>query len=524
MDGLQEIQRQAGSLSRILAAVVLATAIGRGALAVDYYWTADGTNLGGSGTWNTTSSLWRSGSATGSLTTFTSATTSQAFLQGTSGTLTTSGTPQFNRITVNSGNFTVSGLVSWANDGTLSPPRAIVVNPSSSLTITSTNGGGLPISILGGGTASFTQSNRNYGGTMTVSNAGTRLIFTAVNGLDNGSNSTPLTMQAGTTLQLNQTNNFRAAMSLSSAAVEVNAANALVFQTSSSVSVSGTAQSVIKTGTNAAGTIQFNSNRTFTVAATGDPSGVDLDIRCGIGGGSGFTKAGNGVMRLGGTTTFSGSSAVSSGTLLIDGNSLASTGTMSVAGVLGGSGTLGGTIAVAATGRVTPGSGIGTLTGGSAATFASGAVFDYQMLTSATTADLLKLAGNLTLTGSVALSLSDLASSSILPADTVLSLANYGGSMSGLFSYGGVSLNENDQFTFGSNTWRIAYASTQQGANVATPLPSGLFVNLIVVPEPAYLAAIGVAIAVVGGSLLTGRGFSRRPRGIPDREEPGSGR
>jgi hypothetical protein len=146
------------------------------------------------------------------------------------------------------------------------------------------------------------------------------------------------------------------------------------------------------------------------------------------------------------------------------------------------------------------------------------------MLTSATTADLLKLAGNLTLTGSVALSLSDLASSSILPADTVLSLANYGGSMSGLFSYGGVSLNENDQFTFGSNTWRIAYASTQQGANVATPLPSGLFVNLIVVPEPGYLAAIGVAIAVVGGSLLTGRGFSRRPRGIPDREEPGSGR
>jgi fibronectin-binding autotransporter adhesin len=494
-----------GSRPAAFLIALLLMAWARTVPAVDYYWTADGTNLGGSGTWNTTSSLWRSGSATGSLTTFVSASTSQAFLQGTSGTLTTSGTPQFNRITVNSGSFTVSGLVAWASDGTVSPTRAILVNPSTALTITSTNGGGFPISVLGGGTLSFTQSNRNYGGTMTVSTAGTRLIFTAVNGLDNGTNSTPLTMQAGTVVQLNATNNYRAALSLSSAAVEVNSAGAIVFQASSSVSVSGTAASLIKTGTNSAGTIQFNSTRTFTVASTGDPSGVDLDIQCRITGGSGFTKSGTGTMRLSGTTSsYTGATTVSAGKLIIDGDNLAATGTVSVAAGawLAGSGTTGGALSIS--GSLSPGNAIGTLTGGSSASFASGSLFDYQMLTSTPSADLLKVSGNLTLTGSVALSLSDLGSSSVLPDGTVLSLVNYGGAASGLFSYGGVTLNDNDQFTFGSNTWQIAYNSTAAGANVSSPLPSGAFVNLVVVPEPSSLVLLALA-AVAGGVLCLRR-------------------
>jgi autotransporter-associated beta strand protein len=455
--------------------------------AVEYYWTADGTSLGGNGTWNTSSSNWFVGSSSGSLGTFVSATTSQAFLQGTSGTLTATGTPQFNRITVNSGSFTVSGLVSWANDGTASPNRAIVVNPATALTITSTNGGGLPLSVLGGGTLTFTQSNRNYGGTITASTAGTRLIFTAVNGLDNSTNSTPLTMQAGTTLQLNQTNNYRAALALSSATVEVNTTSALVFQSSASVSVSGTSTSVIKTGTNPAGTIQFNSTRTFTVASTGDPSGVDMDIQCRITGGSGLTKAGAGTMRLSGTTSsYTGATTVSAGRLVIDGDNLAATGQVSVAAAawLAGSGTTGGALSIS--GTLSPGNGVGTLTGGSSASFAAGSLLDYQLLTSATAGDLLRMAGNLTLTGSVGLALADPGAASLLPADTVLSLVNYGGTASGLFSYGGVPLADNDTFTFGPNTWRIAYQSTVPGANVANPLPGGTFVNLIVVPEPAF--------------------------------------
>lgn len=507
------VGRISSYVAGLSAVVALATCGGipPAVTAAEFYWTADGSTLGGSGTWNTTSSLWRSGSATGPLTTFVSATTSQAFLQGTSGTLTTNGTPQFNRITVNSGSFTVSGLVAWATDGTISPSRAIVVNPSTALTITSTNGGGVGLSVFGGGTLTFTQSNRNYGGTITVSTAGTRLIFSAVNGLDNGSNSTPLTMQAGTTLQLNQTNNYRAAMSLSSAAVEVNAGSALVFQNGSSVTVTGTSASVIKTGTNAAGTIQFNNNRTFTVGSTGDPSGIDFDIQCRTTGGSGFTKAGAGTMRLSGTTSsYTGATTVSAGKLIIDGDNLAATGTVSVAagGLLAGSGTTGGVLSIS--GSLSPGNGIGTLTGGSSASFASGSLFDFQMLTSTTAADLLKLSSGLTLTGSVGLALSDLAPSAILPANTVLSLVNYGGAVSGQFSYGGSPLNDNDQFVFGSNTYRIEYASAQQGVNVAAPLPSGQFVNLIVVPEPECLATVATVVALTGRYLARRRDGGRR--------------
>jgi len=143
-----------------LWAVILTVTSVRPAAAVDYYWTASGTSLGGSGTWNTTSSNWFVGSSSGALGPYVSSTTSQAYLQGTSGTLTTSGTPQFCRINVTSGSFTLSGAVAWANNGTLSPARGIVVSPSAALTITSANGAGRGLGIQGGGTGTFTSANQ----------------------------------------------------------------------------------------------------------------------------------------------------------------------------------------------------------------------------------------------------------------------------------------------------------------------------------------------------------------------------
>ncbi|MBU6308164.1 MAG: autotransporter-associated beta strand repeat-containing protein [Planctomycetes bacterium] len=325
-----------GSLvGRIAAAVMAVASVAvpvRETMAVDYYWTATGTSLGGSGTWNTTSSNWFVGSSSGTLGSFVSSTTSQAYLQGTSGTLTASGIPQFCRINVTSGSFTLSGVVAWANNGTLSPARAIVVSPSTSLTITSTNGAGLGLGIQGGGTVNFTSANKPYPGAITVSTAGTRLIFSGVNGLDgtaNSDNSTALTLGAGTTLQLDKTNNYRTTMTLNGATIDARSGGSsgasLVFQNNSAVTVGGTAKSTILS-TTGSGQINLNSTRTFTVNGTGDASGVDLEISAQVIGGNGFTKSGTGTLLLSGSNTFSGTTTVTAGRLVL-GNQYALAGT-----------------------------------------------------------------------------------------------------------------------------------------------------------------------------------------------------
>ncbi len=331
------VNHAAWSVSRpvalvLLGAVVMCLPSGQRAAAVDYYWTASGTSLGGSGTWNTTSSNWFVGSSTGTLGTYVSATTSQAYLQGLSGTLTTSGTPQLTRINVTSGSFTLSGAVAWANNGTLSPARAIVVSPAAALTITSNNGAGLGLGVQGGGTITFSAANKPYPGAITVSTPGTRLIFSGINGLDgtaNSDNSTQLTLGNGTTLQIDRTNNYRQTLTLNGATVDVRSGGAsgasLVFQNNSGITVGGTAKSTILAA-NGTGQINLNSTRTFTVNSTGDASGVDLEISAQIIGGNGFTKSGSGTLLLTGSNTFGGTTRVNAGRLVL-GNQYALAGT-----------------------------------------------------------------------------------------------------------------------------------------------------------------------------------------------------
>ena len=302
---------------RVVGGVLAAALAAGSAPAIDYYWDADGdasATLGGSGTWNTSNLNWRNGSATGPVGTWVNSTTSIAFLQGTSGTLAASGGPQVNKINVTSGSFTLTGLVSWQGND-----RAINVSPGSALTVTSTNGAGIALTVGGGGTTTFTANNRAYGSTaaMSVTGSGTRLIFSGVNGLDNGTSSIGLTLGRDTTLQLNQTNNYRATLTLNGATVDARAANSLVFQNSSAVTVGGTAASRITSSTGTAGGIQLNSARTFTVNSTGDPSGVDLEIATRISGGSGFTKAGAGTLVLSASNSFGGTTRVNAGRLVV---------------------------------------------------------------------------------------------------------------------------------------------------------------------------------------------------------------
>jgi hypothetical protein len=98
----------------------------------------------------------------------------------------------------------------------------------------------------------------------------------------------------------------------------------------------------------------------------------------------------------------------------------------------------------------------------------------------------------------VDLIVTDLGGSLALPQGTTLSLANYVGGQSGVFSRGGAALAENATFTVGLNTWRINYSATESGANVTAPLPSSSFVNIAVVPEPTsalYVTAFACGVA-----------------------------
>jgi len=215
---------------------------------------------------------------------------------------------------------------------------------------------------------------------------------------------------------------------------------------------------------------------------------------------TGITKTGVGTWILSGSNAYGGTTRVDAGTLLIDGDRSGVVAPFVVnGGILGGSGTIGGSVTVNPLGTLAPaGTGIATLTTGSAVSFGDGATFAYDYASSLLTADLLRTSGGLSLSGTVPLTVANLGSDVTVAPGTVFSLVNYGGGLGGggLFSYGGLSLVEGGTFTVGANTWQIAYSSTTAGVNVATPLPSGSFVNLVAVPEPTAWAMLGSAVAI----------------------------
>ena len=201
---------------------------------------------------------------------------------------------------------------------------------------------------------------------------------------------------------------------------------------------------------------------------------------------------------LSGNSTYTGTTAVLGGTLYVNGDNSAATGAVSVAGgSLGGTGRLGGAITVGTGGTIIPGASIGTLSGTQSVSFTDGATFGFEINSASVLADLLNVGTNLNLSGTVALTLTDLSSSTLMTQGTILSLVNYGGAWNGgLLTYSGSALADEDLFTFGVNQFRIDYNSTTQGSNVTSPVGAN-FVNLVVVPEPtttmAALASLGLA-------------------------------
>ena len=218
-----------------------------------------------------------------------------------------------------------------------------------------------------------------------------------------------------------------------------------------------------------------------------------------------LTKDGAGTVTLGATNTFTGATTVSSGTLLVNGSTNASsTVGVSSGATLGGTGTINGAVNVS--GVLSPGASIETL-GSGTLSFNDGSTLVHELNSTVATSvgsDLLKVTGNLNLTGTVGLTLSDLALTDVaFNVDDVFSIINYTGTWnSGLFTFDGNSLADDSEFTFGLNTWRIDYNAATGGLNYLGEYAGGSdsFVNLTVltaVPEPSSLALLGTLGAMM---------------------------
>jgi fibronectin-binding autotransporter adhesin len=262
---------------------------------------------------------------------------------------------------------------------------------------------------------------------------------------------------------------------------------------------------LVATGLNAtaAGTLRFTLGPSSGTIEADAGRTVSLGAFTSLSGSGGLTKLGSGILVIGGSASYAGATAVNAGTMLVNGDAAAATGPLSaINATLGGTGTFGGAVTIGAGGVLAPGGLAGVLSTGSSVSFVAGSSYAFDFNSSTLSADLLKATGSLGLSGTVGLSLTDFAGSPVpVPLNTILSLINYGGAWnSGLFSFGGVPLADGDLFTSGLNTWQITYSATTPGVNVATPLGSGLFVNLQIVPEPtaASLVAAAVTCGIAG--------------------------
>ncbi len=275
------------------------------------------------------------------------------------------------------------------------------------------------------------------------------------------------------------------------------------------------------------GRLQIGSGTTTGVLATDlvndgalvfAPSGTSVLSKAVSGTGT-LTMAGPGRLVVAGTSGMSGATTVGAGSLLVNG-ALGSTAVwVEAGGLLGGTGAIPGAITVNRDATLAPGASIETLLTGDV-TWLNGSTFAVEVDSSvplSVAADLLKVDGDVSISGTVSLDLVDLAASpALFPAGTTLSLVSYSGTWNGgLFSVDGVPIADGGSLTLGSQLWTIDYDATFGGTNFTSEfLPGGRFVNLTVVPvpEPAALGLLLAGLCCAAGPLLRNQHYVARSR------------
>ncbi|MEX0777045.1 MAG: autotransporter-associated beta strand repeat-containing protein [Phycisphaeraceae bacterium] len=459
----------------LVAAAVLGMA-GAQAQAINYYWDADGavtTATGGTGTWDTTTQLWRSPLVTDPLTTWVNATTAIAFFGttngGTAGTVTIADGTTINLTQVffqNSAGYelaaTGSGALTFAAATITTTTSATISAPITSI---SAGGGSLP--KLGAATLTLSGSN-TYTGNTSIS-AGTVSVASLGNyGTGVASNlGTPTTEAlgvinlgsnagAGTLLYTGggQTTNRYISLAHAAAAhnggtLQNDGSGVLIFThnfTSAVATGAGTKLLTLQ-GTN------INDNEIQGAIINGDADSLTA-----------VTKAQGGKWILSGPNAYTGATTVTAGTLLVNGSTAAGSIVTVNGGTLGGTGTINGATTVAAAAKIAPGTSAGTLNLAGGLTV--NGTYDFEG------GDLLNITGAMSLGGASALALTG-----ALDGGTTYTIAQYTAGLTGTFLSVDAAI--------------LATHSVQYG-----PSAGAGSIMLTPIPEPASVALVAL------GSLL----------------------
>jgi fibronectin-binding autotransporter adhesin len=231
------------------------------------------------------------------------------------------------------------------------------------------------------------------------------------------------------------------------------------------------------------GTLQYSSSAAQTI--TGVISGNGALVK--------DTDSAS-VLTLTGANTYTGATTVNAGTLVVNNTTNSGTGTAAVlvntGGTLAGNGFIAGAVNIAG-GTLAPGNSIDSLDTGTLSF--TGGTFLAEINTTALTADLVNVTGDLNLAGSPALTISDLGSNVALAAGTVFTLIDYSGAWNlGTF----LDLADDSTFISGMNNFKIDYNDPNFGGTALT-------LTVQAIPEPGTLAL--VASGVAGLCLLRRR-------------------
>jgi autotransporter-associated beta strand protein len=243
-----------------------------------------------------------------------------------------------------------------------------------------------------------------------------------------------------------------------------------------------------------------NTTQTFSGTISGSGSFNRTASSAGTGGTTVFT----------GANTYSGGTTINDGTLAANNTSGSATGsgavTINNGGTLAGSGAVAGNVVVNTGGNLSPGNSIESLGLGGDLSFDAGSTLVAEVDSSAAlsvAADLVTVGGNLSITSGALMSLSDIAATSQLLANTTkLTLIAYSGAWNlGLFNLAldNSLIADDSVVTIGVNQYVFDYNDTSAGLNFTADLPANAsYVTLTAIPEPTAFLFGGLACGLIG--------------------------